>query len=178
MNKRLWLTLWGICIIMCLMIVIKGKRQTPLVPVQIQTLLVLHAQALSPVVDELSDAFMFEHPDMAVRREAASNQACVEKLLDPNQPCDLIVSTDPKLIETLLIPEYIDRNIRFARYADSDISRKPVICSVALANRAPQPDAAKLWLQYLLSEKAHAILEKNGLLPIVSPTVISDLERQ
>ena len=160
------------------MIVIQGKKRTPLGHAQIQMVTIFHGQALSPLLNELSDAFMFEHPDIAVRREAVSNQDCIDKLLDPNHPCDLVVSTDPNLVETLLIHEHIDKHIRFARHTDLRGTQKPVICSVALANQAPQPDAAKLWIQYLLSEKAAAILENNGLLPIVPAAIIRDLERQ
>ena len=167
MNKRLWLTLWGICILMCLMIVIKGKKRTSLIPVPIRTLTVFHVEELTTLIDELSDAFMFENPDIAVRREAASNRECIEKLQEPGRVCDLIVSTDPNLIETSLIPEYINMNIRFARYTDSSVSQKTVICSVALTSQAPQPDAARLWLEHLQSEKAQAILENKGLLPIM-----------
>lgn len=79
------------------------------------TLVIFHAGSLTVPLDELSRAFEEAHPNVTVRAESSGSRAAARKVCDLNRACDVVASADYKVIENLLMPEYCDFNIRFAR---------------------------------------------------------------
>jgi molybdate/tungstate transport system substrate-binding protein len=77
-------------------------------------LTIFHAGSLTVPFKEISEAFNREHPGVKVLREAAGSRACARKITDLNRACDVMASADFTVIDTLLIPEHADWNIKFA----------------------------------------------------------------
>jgi len=77
-------------------------------------LIVFHAGSLSVPIKEMAAAFTREHPGMRVLAEAAGSLECARKIADLGKPCDVMVSADYAVIDTLLIPKFADWNIKFA----------------------------------------------------------------
>jgi molybdate/tungstate transport system substrate-binding protein len=76
-------------------------------------LIVFHAGSLSVPFREICEEFSKDNPQINVIREAAGSRACARKICDLKKPCDVIASADYMVIDTLLIPEYADWNIKF-----------------------------------------------------------------
>ncbi|MCX5771406.1 MAG: extracellular solute-binding protein [Candidatus Hydrogenedentes bacterium] len=77
-------------------------------------LVVFHAGSLSVPMQEIAGAFMKEHPGVRVLREAAGSRESARKISELQRPCDILASADYAVIDSLLIPEFADWNIRFA----------------------------------------------------------------
>lgn len=77
-------------------------------------LIVFHAGSLALPFKEVAEAFNKEYPHVRVLREAAGSRACARKIVDLNRECDVFGSADYTVIDSLLIPEHADWNIRFA----------------------------------------------------------------
>jgi len=79
-----------------------------------KTLSVFHAGSLSVPMKNLAAAFEKENPGVRVQLEAAGSLACVRKITELNQVCDVLALADYNLIDELLIPKYANWNILFA----------------------------------------------------------------
>jgi len=79
-----------------------------------QQLIILHAGSLAVPFKKISEEFNKSHPDVKIIREAAGSRVCARKIADLDRPCDILASADYTVIDTLLIPEYADWNIKFA----------------------------------------------------------------
>lgn len=77
-------------------------------------LIVFHAGSLSVPVKEIVVAFNKEYPGVRVLAEAAGSRECARKIADLDKPCDVMVSADYAVIDTLLIPKFADWTIKFA----------------------------------------------------------------
>lgn len=77
-------------------------------------LVIFHAGSLAVPFKEIADAFMKEHSGVTVLREAAGSRACARKIADLKRPCDVMGSADYTVIDTLLIPDHAEWNIKFA----------------------------------------------------------------
>ena len=77
-------------------------------------LVVFHAGSLAVPFNEIAKAFMKEHPNVKVLREAAGSRTCARKISDLKRPCDVMASADYTVIDTLLIPEHASWDIKFA----------------------------------------------------------------
>lgn len=77
-------------------------------------ILVLHAASLSSALRDMAAAFEAENPGTRVVRETVGSKAGVRKLTDLGRRCDVFVSADSKLIESLLIPSHASWSISFA----------------------------------------------------------------
>ncbi|MCX6226276.1 MAG: extracellular solute-binding protein [Bacteroidia bacterium] len=89
---------------------------------------VFHAGSLSVPMKNLAAAFEKENPGLKVQLEAAGSLACVRKITELNQICDVLALADYSLIDDLIIPKYAQWNILFATnelcIAYNDKSRK------------------------------------------------------
>lgn len=81
---------------------------------QNHVLSVFHAGSLSVPMKNISAAFEKENPGVKVRMEAAGSLACVRKITELGQICDVIALADYDLIDEMLIPKYASWNILFA----------------------------------------------------------------
>ncbi len=77
-------------------------------------LIIFHAGSLSYPVKAICDSFKVRHPDVEIFTEAAGSKDCARKISDLKKNCDIMLSSDYKVIDDLLIPEYADWNIKFA----------------------------------------------------------------
>jgi len=77
-------------------------------------LIIFHAGSLAVPFKQICDEFKRLHPKVEIVREAAGSRLCARKITDLHRPCDVIASADYTVMDTLLIPEYADWNIRFA----------------------------------------------------------------
>ena len=77
-------------------------------------LIIFHAGSLSVPMKEITDAFKKENPDVNIMMEAAGSVECARKITELKLPCDVLASSDYKVIDKLLIPDFADWNIKFA----------------------------------------------------------------
>ena len=77
-------------------------------------LIIFHAGSLSVPFKQICEEFNRHHPKVKIFREAAGSRLCARKITDLKRPCDVIASADYTVIDTLVIPEYTDWNVKFA----------------------------------------------------------------
>ncbi len=83
--------------------------------VDLDRLIIFHAGSLSLPFGQICKEFKNQHPGVKIVREIAGSRECARKITDLGKPCDVMVSADYTVIDTLLIPDHADWNIRFAR---------------------------------------------------------------
>jgi len=79
-----------------------------------QQLIIFYAGSLAVPFKEICEEFNKSHPDVKIIREASGSRVCARKIADLHRPCDILASADYTVIDTLLIPEHSDWNIKFA----------------------------------------------------------------
>ena len=77
-------------------------------------LIIFYAGSLALPFKQISEQFKKQFPSVKIIREIAGSRECARKITDLAKPCDVMVSADYAVIETLLIPDHADWNIRFA----------------------------------------------------------------
>lgn len=78
-------------------------------------LVILHAGSLAVPFRQMSAHFNEMHPNAIIRTEAAGSRDTARKVSDLGRRCDVLASADYQVIDNLLIPEYADFSICFAR---------------------------------------------------------------
>ncbi|MHC4424431.1 MAG: substrate-binding domain-containing protein [Planctomycetota bacterium] len=107
-------------------------------------LIIFHAGSLAVPFKQICEEFNLLNPDVKIVREAAGSRMCARKIADLNRPCDIIASADYTIIDTLLIPEHAEWNIRFA-------TNEMVIAFSADSRRAKHIDENN-WYDVLLEK--------------------------
>ncbi len=79
-----------------------------------QILSVFHAGSLSVPLKNVAEAFQLANPGVKVQLEAAGSLACIRKITELNQACDVLALADFSLIDEMIIPKYGQWNILFA----------------------------------------------------------------
>ena len=77
-------------------------------------LIIFHAGSLAVPFKQICEEFNKQYPDVKIFREAAGSRVCARKIADLDRACDVIACADYTVIDALLIPEYVDWNIKFA----------------------------------------------------------------
>jgi molybdate/tungstate transport system substrate-binding protein len=77
-------------------------------------LIIFHAGSLALPFQQICEEFKKQHPGVKIFREIAGSRQCARKITDLDKPCDVMASADYAVIDTLLIPDHADWNIRFA----------------------------------------------------------------
>ena len=77
-------------------------------------LIIFHAGSLSIPVQQLTDLFEVKHPGVTVKAEAAGSRLCARKITELHKPCDVMISADTRVVESLLMPDHARFNIQFA----------------------------------------------------------------
>ena len=77
-------------------------------------LIIFHAGSLSVPMKEIAAAFKKNYHGVNVLLEPAGSVECTRKITDLKRPCDIIASSDYKVIDKMLVPQYADWNIQFA----------------------------------------------------------------
>ena len=76
--------------------------------------IIFNAGSLTIPFASMEKVFEGRHPKVDILREAGGSRKCARKISDLKKPCDIMASADYTVIDSLLIPEYTDVNIRFA----------------------------------------------------------------
>jgi molybdate/tungstate transport system substrate-binding protein len=77
-------------------------------------IIIFHAGSLSVPFQKIARAFAKEYPGTRVLLEAAGSIDCARKITDLHKPCDLLASSDYKVITQLLIPAHTSWYMPFA----------------------------------------------------------------
>ena len=77
-------------------------------------LIIFHAGSLSIPVQQLAELFEATHPGVRVKAEAAGSRLCARKITELHKPCDVMMSADTRVVESLLMPDHARFNIQFA----------------------------------------------------------------
>jgi len=77
-------------------------------------IIIFHAGSLSVPFKKMARAFEQENPGTRVLLESAGSVDCARKITDLHKPCDLMASSDYKVITKFLIPEHTSWYFPFA----------------------------------------------------------------
>ena len=77
-------------------------------------IIIFHAGSLSIPFQKIARAFEQENAGVKVLLEAAGSIDCARKITDLHKPCDLMASSDYKIIKKFLIPGYTSWYLPFA----------------------------------------------------------------
>ncbi len=78
-------------------------------------LIIFHAGSLTVPIDALAEALQAKHPGVTLETEASGSRSAARKISDLGREADLMMSADYTVIDELLIPDFADWNIQFAR---------------------------------------------------------------
>ena len=88
---------------------------TPGSCIPMQEITIFHAGSLTLPLKQIAELFEIENPNTRINLEAAGSRTCARKISDLNRDCDVMISADYAVINSLLIPDYATWNIKFAR---------------------------------------------------------------
>jgi len=120
MKKRMF---WTPVILMVTLTLIAGCSQimpaSPTVAPEVTALegklIIFHAGSLTVPMDALTEAFQARHPSVTFEAEASGSNAAARKISELGREADLMMSADYTVIDKLLIPDFADWNVQFAR---------------------------------------------------------------
>ncbi|MBL7066000.1 MAG: tungstate ABC transporter substrate-binding protein WtpA [Anaerolineae bacterium] len=78
-------------------------------------LIIFHAGSLTVPMKELTEAFQAQHSGVTFETEASGSNAAARKISELEREADVMMSADYTVIDKLLIPDFADWNVRFAR---------------------------------------------------------------
>ena len=78
-------------------------------------LIIFHAGSLTVPVKALAEAFRARHPGVTFQTEASGSRTAARKISELGREADIMMSADYTVIDELLIPDFADWNIQFAR---------------------------------------------------------------
>ncbi|HOY38790.1 MAG: substrate-binding domain-containing protein [Bacteroidales bacterium] len=110
MNKCFFVFLRHICLGICIIAFIVACQSTE----KQRKLRIIHAGSVSVPLAEIVDSFISLHSDVVIETEAWGSKAGARRIADLQQPCDVFVSADYKVIDRILIPDHASWNIPFA----------------------------------------------------------------
>jgi len=87
----------------------------PLVQANAEPLVILHAGSLTVPLNRLMSAFQESHPGVRFAAEGSGSRTVARKVSELGRLADIVMSADYTVIDELLIPEFADWNIEFAR---------------------------------------------------------------
>jgi len=142
MNKKRFVTIVGLII---LLTSCAKKNEKVSADIISGDLIVFLAGSLAVPFKEIKKEFNKKYPDVNVMLEAAGSRTCARKITDLERGCDVMASADYTVINKLLIPEFADWNIKFA---------KNEMCIVYHENSRLSKDINKdNWFEILLNNK-------------------------
>jgi molybdate/tungstate transport system substrate-binding protein len=78
------------------------------------TVIIFHAGSLSVPFELMEKEFEKSHPGVDVQREPAGSLQCARKVSELKKPCDIVATSDYKVIDDILVPNFADYNIEYA----------------------------------------------------------------
>ncbi len=88
---------------------------SPSPPGENQKIVIFHAGSLTVPVKKLSEAFEKKHPGVEIDTEASGSVTAARKISELGRKADVMMSADYTVIDRLLVPQFADWNIQFAR---------------------------------------------------------------
>ena len=79
------------------------------------TLKVLHAGSLTSPLEKIKAEFEKDFPHITVQLEPAGSVACVNKIVEVGIEADVLASADYSLIPSMMVPDYADWYLTFAK---------------------------------------------------------------
>ena len=110
-------------------------------------IIIFHAGSLAVPFQKIARAFEQEFPGTKVLLEAAGSVDCARKITDLHKPCDLMASSDYKIIQKFLIPGYTSWYLPFA-------GNEIVIAYTDKSNPGDNISSEN-WYEILLREDVH-----------------------
>ena len=92
----------------------KNQTQSPANSNITGDIIIFHAGSLSVPFKTIAKEFEIAYPGTRVLLESAGSVACARKIIDLKKPCDIMASSDYKVIEDMLIPGFTGWHIPFA----------------------------------------------------------------
>ena len=90
----------------------------PSAPVELEgRLIIFHAGSLTVPIKNLTEVFQDSNPGVTFETEASGSNSAARKISQLGREADLMMSADYTVINNLLIPDFADWNIKFARNA-------------------------------------------------------------
>ena len=80
-----------------------------------ESLIIFHAGSLSSSVRDLVEGFRELYPGVEVRAESAGSRESARKVSELKRKADIVATSDYQVIQDILMPEYSDWYIKFAR---------------------------------------------------------------
>jgi len=80
-----------------------------------ESLTIFHAGSLSSLVRDLVGGFKELYPGVDVKAESAGSRESARKVSELKRRADIVATADYQVIQDLLMPEYADWHIKFAR---------------------------------------------------------------
>lgn len=77
-------------------------------------LTIFHAGSLTVPFAKIEKAFEATYPDVDVQREAGGSTKMARLISEVGKPADIMASADYKVIDSILIPDFANWNVRFA----------------------------------------------------------------
>lgn len=114
-SGRFWLFFLLFFVSACWISACGGKWETPGVEWGEKTLVVFHAGSLAWPVKALGEAFRERYPDVSIQAEASGSREAIRKITELGREADVLISADARLIDEMMIPQFADWNILFAR---------------------------------------------------------------
>ena len=130
---------WLLCVVVAVVLLLPDGTSFGGVSGKI---VIFNAGSLTIPLAKMEKTFEARYPKVDVLREAAGSRKCARKITDLKKPCDIMASADYTVIDTLLIPQYADWNIRFA-------TNRLVLCYTDTSRYAKEVNA-KNWYEILL----------------------------
>lgn len=124
MKKRMF---WTSLVLMVVLALVAGCSPTPTAAPDQPTaapeqpaalegkLVIFHAGSLTVPMKELTEAFKAQHPGVTFETEASGSNAAARKISELEREADVMMSADYTVIDKLLIPDFADWNVQFAR---------------------------------------------------------------
>jgi len=88
---------------------------TPSTPTEKVALKVFHAGSLAIPLEAVKENFEAAYPNVEVQLEPAGSVACVQKITELGKEADVLASADYTLIPSMMMPEYADWYVIFAK---------------------------------------------------------------
>lgn len=115
-------TLWGFSALTVMLALAVGCSQaTSALPITTPEpalegkLVIFHAGSLTVPIQELTEKFKSQHAGVTFETEASGSNAAARKISELGRQADLMMLADYTVIDELLIPDFADWNIQFAR---------------------------------------------------------------
>ncbi|MHC4075597.1 MAG: extracellular solute-binding protein [Planctomycetota bacterium] len=113
MGKNIWFSIVCIIIPIALLSSLAGCKEKDANSAK-NELIIFHAGSLSVPFREISAVFQKEYPSIIVKSEASGSRTAARKICDLGRECDVLASADYRVVANLLMPDYVNFNIRFA----------------------------------------------------------------